>query len=105
MGEITIRQPQGSDAQFQGAAPTKSRRGFDGRSSLEHLWTDSCMQSPHSCSKPQQSGGMLNDMEHWDNLQETARPNLSGHSMIDGPTEPRDLDKTYANKELVRFRR
>jgi hypothetical protein len=44
-------------------------------------------------------------MEHWDNLQEMARPNPSGHSMIDGPTEARDLDKTYANKELVRFRR
>ena len=41
-------------------------------------------------------------VEHWDNLQETARPNPSGHSMIDGPTEPRDLDKTYANKQLVR---
>jgi len=41
-------------------------------------------------------------VEHWDNLQETARPNPSGHSMIDGPTEPRDMDKTYANKELVR---
>jgi predicted SnoaL-like aldol condensation-catalyzing enzyme len=40
-------------------------------------------------------------VEHWDNLQETARPNPSGHSMIDGPTEPRDLDKTYANQELV----
>jgi predicted SnoaL-like aldol condensation-catalyzing enzyme len=41
-------------------------------------------------------------VEHWDNLQETARTNPSGHSMIDGLTEPRDLDKTYANKELVR---
>ena len=41
-------------------------------------------------------------VEHWDNLQETAGPNPSGHSMIDGPTEPRDLDKTYANKQLVR---
>ena len=41
-------------------------------------------------------------VEHWDNLQETAGPNPSGHSMIDGPIEPRDLDKTYANKQLVR---
>jgi predicted SnoaL-like aldol condensation-catalyzing enzyme len=41
-------------------------------------------------------------VEHCDNLQEMARPNPSGHSMIDGPTEPRDLDKTYANKQLVR---
>jgi len=41
-------------------------------------------------------------VEHWDNLQATARPNPGGHSMLDGPTEPRDLDKTYANKQLVR---
>lgn len=41
-------------------------------------------------------------VEHWDNLQETAGPNPSGHTMIDGPTEPTGLDKTAANKELVR---
>jgi predicted SnoaL-like aldol condensation-catalyzing enzyme len=42
-------------------------------------------------------------VEHWDNLQETpAAPNPSGHTMIDGPTEPRDLDRTEANKALVR---
>jgi predicted SnoaL-like aldol condensation-catalyzing enzyme len=41
-------------------------------------------------------------VEHWDNLQRTAPPNPSGHTMIDGPTEPGDLDKTYANKQLVR---
>jgi predicted SnoaL-like aldol condensation-catalyzing enzyme len=41
-------------------------------------------------------------VEHWDNLQETpAGPNPSGHTMIDGPTQPRDLDKTEANKTLV----
>jgi hypothetical protein len=28
----------------QGTAPTKSRSGFDGRSSSEHLWTDTCVQ-------------------------------------------------------------
>lgn len=40
-------------------------------------------------------------VEHWDNLQETAGPNQSGRTMIDGPTEARDLDKTEANKTLV----
>ena len=44
-----------------------------------------------------------NIVEHWDNLQATpAKPNPSGHTMIDGPTEVRDCDKTQANKELVR---
>jgi predicted SnoaL-like aldol condensation-catalyzing enzyme len=41
-------------------------------------------------------------VEHWDNLQETAGPNPSGHTMTDGPTEPGDLDKTAANKAFVR---
>lgn len=41
-------------------------------------------------------------VEHWDNLQETAMPNPSGHTMIDGATELKDLDKTEANKTLVR---
>jgi predicted SnoaL-like aldol condensation-catalyzing enzyme len=40
-------------------------------------------------------------VEHWDNLQETADPNPSGRSMIDGPTEARDLDKSTANKALA----
>ena len=41
-------------------------------------------------------------VEHWDNLQETpTRPNPSGHTMTDGPTEANDLDKTEANKTLV----
>lgn len=40
-------------------------------------------------------------VEHWDNLQQTAGPNPSGHTMIDGPTEAKDLDKTEANKTLV----
>lgn len=40
--------------------------------------------------------------EHWDNLQETAKPNPSGHTMVDGTTEIKDLDKTAANKTLVR---
>jgi predicted SnoaL-like aldol condensation-catalyzing enzyme len=41
-------------------------------------------------------------VEHWDNLQETAKPNPSGHTMIDGPTAIKDLDKTQLNKTLVR---
>mgnify|MGYP000618016566 CR=1 FL=1 len=42
-------------------------------------------------------------VEHWDNLQHKhSRPNLSGHTMIDGPTEVTDLDKTEENRELVR---
>lgn len=40
-------------------------------------------------------------VEHWDNLQETAGPNPSGHSMTDGPTAAADLDKTADNKALV----
>lgn len=41
-------------------------------------------------------------VEHWDNLQEKPEgPNPSGHSMIDGPTEVKDTDKTKANKKLV----
>ena len=40
-------------------------------------------------------------VEHWDNLQETAGPNPSGHTMIDGPTEVKDLGRTEANKALV----
>ncbi len=42
-------------------------------------------------------------VEHWDNLQETpAKPNPSGHTMIDGITEIKDIDKTSANKSLVK---
>lgn len=42
-------------------------------------------------------------VEHWDNLQETpAGPNPSGRTMIDGPTEATDLEKTEQNKKLVR---
>lgn len=42
-------------------------------------------------------------VEHWDNLQETpAKPNPSGHTMIDGETTVKDLDKTESNKTLVK---
>ena len=42
-------------------------------------------------------------VEHWDNHQErVAKPSPSGHTMIDGPTTASDLDKTEANKALMR---
>ena len=40
-------------------------------------------------------------VEHWDNLQETAKPNPSGRTMIDGTTAVVDLDRTAANKAIV----
>ena len=46
-----------------------------------------------------EDGGIV---EHWDNLQETAGPSPSGHTMIDGPTVASDLGKTEANKTLMR---
>ena len=42
-------------------------------------------------------------VEHWDNLQETpAEPNPSGHTMIDGAIEIKDLERTEINKAFVR---
>jgi predicted SnoaL-like aldol condensation-catalyzing enzyme len=40
-------------------------------------------------------------VEHWDNLQDLAGPNPSGHTLVDGATEVKDLDKTEANKALI----
>ena len=40
--------------------------------------------------------------EHWDNLAAKASPNPSGHTQIDGTMEITDLDKTEANREIVR---
>lgn len=40
--------------------------------------------------------------EHWDNLANVAEPNSSGHTQIDGTMEIVDLDKTEANRELVK---
>ena len=45
-------------------------------------------------------GGLT--VEHWDNIQPREGPNPSGHSMVDGPTEATDLDKTEYNREIVR---
>ena len=42
-------------------------------------------------------------VEHWDNLQPTPKaPNPSGHTMIDGPTEAKDLEVTADNKAVVK---
>lgn len=41
-------------------------------------------------------------VEHWDNIQPRQGPNESRHSMVDGPTEATDLDRTEANREQVR---
>ena len=41
-------------------------------------------------------------VEHWDNLQDFPKAaNPSKHTMTDGPSEVKDLNKTDANKKLV----
>lgn len=40
-------------------------------------------------------------IEHWDIIGEWSAETVSGHSQIDGPTEPTDLHKTAENKALV----
>lgn len=41
-------------------------------------------------------------VEHWDNLAPIQPQNPSGRTQFDGPTEVEDLDRTEANKTLVR---
>lgn len=41
-------------------------------------------------------------VEHWDNLEPKAGPNPSGHTMIDGPVEAKELEKTETNKAVAR---
>lgn len=41
-------------------------------------------------------------VEHWDNIQPRKGPNDSGHSMVDGSVDVRDLDKTEDNRALVK---
>ncbi|MEN0050422.1 MAG: nuclear transport factor 2 family protein [Bacteroidota bacterium] len=41
-------------------------------------------------------------VEHWDNLLEVQPANPSGHTQLDGATEVTDLDKTAANKQVVK---
>lgn len=40
-------------------------------------------------------------VEHWDVIGEDTPPNAAGRTLVDGPTEAVDLDKTEANKALV----
>ncbi|MBR0470822.1 MAG: nuclear transport factor 2 family protein [Clostridia bacterium] len=41
--------------------------------------------------------------EHWDNLQDAAAPNPSGHTQIDGTTEKKDVDKEETRKVVAGF--
>lgn len=41
-------------------------------------------------------------VEHWDNIQPRLGPNPSGHSMVDGPTEAEDLERTEDNRATAR---
>ena len=41
-------------------------------------------------------------IEHWDVIASYSAANPSGHSSVDGPTEVTDLDRTEANKAVVR---
>lgn len=41
-------------------------------------------------------------VEHWDIIQPVADKTVSGRTQLDGPTEVVDLDKTAANKALVK---
>jgi predicted SnoaL-like aldol condensation-catalyzing enzyme len=40
-------------------------------------------------------------VEHWDNIQPRQGPNPSGHTMVDGPTEATDPERTEDNREIV----
>ena len=42
-------------------------------------------------------------IEHWDVIAEYAAETPSGHTSVDGPTTVTDLDRTEANKALVRL--
>lgn len=41
-------------------------------------------------------------VEHRDNIQERQGPNISGHTMVDGATEVKDLELTETNRALLR---
>jgi predicted SnoaL-like aldol condensation-catalyzing enzyme len=40
-------------------------------------------------------------VEHWDSLQPEPGQTVSGHTMLDGPTEIADRERTAANEQLV----
>ena len=41
-------------------------------------------------------------VEHWDNIQKRNGPNRSGRSMVDGPTEVDEPEKTEMDRALIR---
>jgi predicted SnoaL-like aldol condensation-catalyzing enzyme len=41
-------------------------------------------------------------VEHWDNIQPKQGPNPSGHTMVGGPTEATDLERTEDNRAMVK---
>jgi len=41
-------------------------------------------------------------VEHWDNIQPRLGPSPSDHTMVDGPTEATDLDRTEDNRGIVK---
>ena len=41
-------------------------------------------------------------VEHWANTQEITEDTANGHTMLDGETEIKDLEKTRENKDLVK---
>ncbi len=40
-------------------------------------------------------------VEHWDNIQEIVTDTANGHTMLDGETDIKDVEKTAENKEIV----
>jgi len=40
-------------------------------------------------------------VEHWDGKESEGKPSPSGHTMLDGATEIRDMDRTEANRQVV----
>lgn len=40
-------------------------------------------------------------IEHWDVIQEEVKKTASGRSMVDGPTEIEDEDKTESNRKII----
>lgn len=40
-------------------------------------------------------------IEHWDTIQEYVEETASGRSMVDGPTEIEDVEKTEQNRALI----
>jgi predicted SnoaL-like aldol condensation-catalyzing enzyme len=41
-------------------------------------------------------------VEHWDNIQPRQDPNPSDHTMVDGPTEATELERTDDNRAIVK---